>query len=152
MMIEKDVAMQFKEIHQRIAQIMKQKVYEYGIKFGQLHLMMLIDMYPESNQKEIAKEMRFTQGAMSTMVKRLISMKMVEQVPLESDMRYNRLILTEKGQSIIDDYKEDLYIKYRDMFKGFSEEELEELNRFLIKINNNLDSIYKSNNDKNLEE
>ncbi len=152
MMIEKDVAMQFKEIHQRIAQIMKQKVYEYGIKFGQLHLMMLIDMYPESSQKEIAKEMRFTQGAMSTMVKRLMDMKMIEQIPLKSDMRYNRLILTEKGQSIIDDYKEDLYIKYRDMFKGFSEEELEQLNRFSTKISNNLDSIYKSNNDKNLEE
>ncbi|MDR7871170.1 MAG: MarR family transcriptional regulator [Tissierellaceae bacterium] len=150
-MIEKDVAMEFKEIHQKIAQIMQRKVFGYGIKFGQLHLMMLVDMYPEANQKDLAKEMRLTEGAISTIVKRLIKLNMIKQIPLEKDMRYNRLILTENGKSIIDDYREDLYIKYRDMFKNFSETELEELSKFLIKINENLDSINKFDNEKNLE-
>mgnify|MGYP000964648034 CR=1 FL=1 len=144
-MIEKEVAMQLKESHQRITRIMQQKIDEYGIKFGQLHLMMLIDKYPEANQKDLAKEMRFTEGAMSCMVKHLLKLNMIEQIPLEIDMRYNRLVLTKNGQSMIDDCKEDLYIKYRDMFKCFSEDELVELNRYLIKINKNLDSMDKSN-------
>lgn len=146
-MIEKEVAMQLKESHQRITRIMQQKIDEYGIKFGQLHLMMLIDKYPEANQKDLAKEMRFTEGAMSCMVKHLLKLNMIEQIPLEIDMRYNRLVLTKNGQSMIDDCKEDLYIKYRDMFKCFSEDELVELNRYLIKINKNLDSMDKSNDE-----
>lgn len=95
--------------------------------------------------------MRLTGGALSTMVKCLIKQKMIEQIPLEKDMRHNRLILTNKGQSIIDDYKEELFIKYRYMFNGFSEDELADLNRYLIKINENLDSINKSNIEKNLD-
>lgn len=149
-MVEREVAMQFKGIHHRVKQIMQEKIDEYGLTFGQLHLMMIIGKYPDANQKDLAKEMKFTQGAMSSVVKRLINLEMLEQVPLELDMRYNRLVITEKGQSMIDDYKEDLLLKYRDMFIGFSDNELEELNKYLIKINNNLDCMNKSDN-KNLD-
>ena len=149
-MVEREVAMQLKGVHQRVGQVMQQKIDEYGLTFGQLHLMMLIEKYPDANQKYLAKEMRFTQGAMSSVVKRLLKLNMLEQVPLELDMRYNRLVITEKGQSMIDDYKEELYIKYRDMFIGFSDDELEELNIYLIKINKNLDGMNKSNNEENL--
>lgn len=151
MMIEREVSIELKGIHQRVGQMMQQKIDEYGLTFGQLHLMMLIEKYPDANQKYLAEEMRFTQGAMSSVVKRLLKMDMLEQVPLETDMRYNRLVITEKGQSMINDYKEELYIKYRDMFVGFSKNELEELNKYLIKINMNLDSMNKLNNEQNLE-
>lgn len=144
-MVEQEVAMQLKGIHQRVGQIMQQKIDEYGLTFGQLHLMMLIEKYPDANQKFLASEMRFTQGAMSSVVKRLISLKVLEQIPLEEDMRYNRLEITEKGKSMIEDYKEELNIKYRDMFIGFNQDELEVLNKYLIKVNENLDGINKLN-------
>ncbi len=52
--------------------------------------------------------MRLTQGAMSIIVKRLLKLHMIKQMPLESDLRYNRLILTEKGKSMVKDYKDNL--------------------------------------------
>ena len=150
-MIEREVAMQLKGLNHRVKRIMQEKIDEYGLTFGQLHLMMLIEKYPDSNQKDLAEEMKFTQGAMSSVVKRLLNLNMLKQVPLELDMRYNRLVITEKGQSMIDNYKEELYTKYKNMFSNFTHIELEELNNYLIKINNNLDSMNKSNNDKNLQ-
>ena len=45
---------------------------------------------------------------MSLAVKRLIELDMIKQVPLELDMRYNRLVVTDKGQSMIDNYEEEL--------------------------------------------
>lgn len=149
-MIEREVSMRMKGVYQKVMQMMQEKIDEYGLTFGHLHLMMLIEKFPNANQKDLAKEMRFTEGAMSGMVKRLIKLEMLEQIPLEEDMRFNRLVLTENGQSVVNGYKEELYIKYRDMFIGFSDRELEELNLYLIKINDNLDSMNKFSNDKNL--
>lgn len=140
-MIEKDVAMLLKGTHQKITQLMQRKIDEYGLTFGQLHLMMLIKKHPDASQKYLAKEMRFTEGAMSSVVKRLLSINMIDQISLESDMRYKRLVLTDMGQSMIDDYREDIRSKYSDMFVGFSNKELIQLNGFLLKINTNLESM-----------
>lgn len=150
-MVEREVAMQLKGIQQKAGQMMQEKIDEYGLTFGHLHFMMLVEKYPDKSQKFYAKEMRFTEGAMSGMVKHLLKLGMLEQIPLEIDMRFNRLVLTEQGQLMINDCKEDLYVKYRDMFMDFSEDGLMELNRYLSKINKNLDSMNKSNNEQNLK-
>jgi DNA-binding MarR family transcriptional regulator len=145
-MIETDVAMALKETYQKITQMMQLKIDEYGLTFGLLLLTMRILNNPDASQKELAKEMRFTEGAMSSSVSRLIKLNMLEQIPLESDMRYNRLVVTEIGKSMIDDYKEHLYKKYKDIFTGFNEDELMKLHDFLLKINSNLGKINQQDN------
>lgn len=145
-MIDLDVAMQLKETYQKITQIMQLKIDEYGLTFGLLLLSMRVLNNPAASQKELAKEMRFTQGAMSSAVSRLIKLNMLEQIPLESDMRYNRLVVTEMGKSLIDDYREDLYKRYRDIFNGFNEDELIKLHDFLFRINSNLGNMNPQDN------
>lgn len=140
-MMETDVAMQLKETHQKITQVLQHKIDEYGITFGLLFLTMRIYNNPDASQKELAEQMRFTEGAMSSAVKRLINLGMLKQVPLESDMRYNRLVITDMGKSMIDDYKEYVVTRYQDMFEGFNEDELKKLQNALSKINKNLDSM-----------
>src|SRR5690554_5303854 len=107
-MLETDLALLLKENHQRITQIMQQKIDEYGLTFGLLYLIILIEKNPGASQKELASVMRFTQGAMSSSVKRLLKLNLVKQIPLESDMRYNKLVLTEKGKLMLNDYKDYL--------------------------------------------
>lgn len=151
-MIETDVAMQLKETHHKIGQILQHKIDEYGISFGLLFLTMRIDNNPNASQKELAEQMRFTEGAMSIAVKRLIKLKMLKQVPLESDMRYKRLVVTDIGKSMIEGYKEYVVKKYQDIFDGFSEEELEKLQISLLKINKNLDKMNTNDNLKDKTE
>lgn len=140
-MIEPDVATQLKETHQKITQVLQHKIDEYGIPFGLMFLTMRIDNNPEASQKQLAEQMRFTEGAMSSAVKRLLKLGMLRQVPLESDMRYNRLVITDLGRSMIDDYREYVVKRYQDMFEGFSEDELEKLQSALSKVNKNLDRM-----------
>lgn len=140
-MFETDVAMQLKEIHTRLAQIMQQKINEYDLRIGLLHLAMLVKKYPQKSQKELAKQMRFTEGAMSHSVKRLIKEDILEQIPLETDMRYNRLQVTQKGETFIKDYEKYIFKVYKDIFIGFNEEELIELDKYLKRINLNLEKI-----------
>lgn len=140
-MIETDLAMQFKNIHQRVTQLMQKKIDKYGLTLGLLHIAIIIERNPEANQKDIAEEMKVTEGAISTSIKRLLNLKVLKQIPLESDMRYNRLVLTELGKSIIDDYRDHLPNIYKEMFNEFSQEELLKLSSFLSKINNNLNNM-----------
>ncbi len=140
-MFETDVAMQLKEINTRLAQLMQQKINKYDLRIGLLHLAMLVKKYPDKNQKDLAKEMRFTEGAMSHCVKRLIQENILEQVPLETDMRYNRLTVTKKGEKFIKDYENYILNVYKDIFLGFNNDELKDLDKYLKKINVNLEMI-----------
>lgn len=140
-MIETDVAMKLKETQARLGQILQQKINEYDLNIGLLHLAILVEKYPNASQKELAGKMRFTEGAMSTAVKRLIKLNILEQIPLETDLRYNRLIVTKKGNCLIKDYKEYIFQVYKDIFLGFEDDELKILDNFLEKINANLEII-----------
>lgn len=140
-MLESDVAMKLKAIHGKIGQIMQQKINEYDLRVGLLHLAILVKKYPEKSQKELAREMRFTQGAMSHSVKILIGKGILEQTPLESDLRHNRLVVTKKGNNFINDYEEYITTVYKDIFTGFDEEELRNFDNYLMRINSNIDEI-----------
>ncbi|MDR7856870.1 MarR family winged helix-turn-helix transcriptional regulator [Tissierella sp.] len=140
-MFETDVAMQLKETHTRLAQLMQQKINKYNLRIGLLHLAMLVKKYPDKSQKDLAKEMRFTEGAMSHSVKRLIQENILEQIPLQTDMRYNRLVVTKKGENFIKDYESYILKVYKDIFIGFKDDELNELDKYLKRINSNLEKI-----------
>lgn len=146
-MLEANVAMHLRKTQQRLTQMMRGKINEYGLTFRLLHIVMLIHKNPEANQKEIATMMKFTQGAMSTSIKKLTKLNIVEQVPLEEDLRYNKLRITEHGRKVIEDYEEHVRMKYKDLFLGFEEVELTEFNRFLAKINENLDQLEQLENE-----
>ncbi len=146
-MLEASVAMHLRKTHYRMTQIMREKIDEYGLSFRLLHIVTLINKNPEITQKQLSKEMKLTQGAISSSIKRLIKLDIIEQTPLEKDMRYNRLLLTENGKSIIEDCKERLHNRYQDMFFNFTHDELKDFNIFLKKINANLDEITQQDNE-----
>ena len=133
--------MKLKATHGKIGQLMQQKINEYDLRFGLLHLAMLVKKYPEKSQKELADQMRFTQGAMSHSVKILMKKDILKQVPLESDMRYNRLVVTERGENFINDYETYITNVYKDIFVGFDQGELKNLDEYLKRINTNIDKI-----------
>lgn len=149
-MIEIELALQMKEGNQKMANIMQMKFDEYGMTIGLLYILKLIENNPNASQKELAKQMGFTQGAMSISVKKLMKLNMVEQIQLESDMRYNKLVVTGKGKKVMDDYQDYLYKIIRCMFNGFSEEELVKFYDFVLRVNKNLENINNENRIINL--
>ncbi|HHT36526.1 MAG TPA: MarR family transcriptional regulator [Firmicutes bacterium] len=143
-MREADAALHLRQTYQRLARIMRAKVDEYGLSFRLLHIVMLIADNPNVNQKELSERMRLTQGAISGSIKRLIKLGLVEQIPLEQDLRHNRLVVTERAKAVIADYEQHILSRYKDLFQGFTQTELKQFNQSLQKINANLDEIEKS--------
>lgn len=56
-------------------------------------------------------------------------------------MRYNRLEVTKKGENFIKDYERYILKVYKDIFIGFNDDELNELDIYLKRINSNLEKI-----------
>jgi len=143
-MLETNVVMQLKETHNKLTQVMHLKIKEHDLKMGQLHLPILVKKFPEKSQKALAKKMKFTEGAMSHSVKKLIKRGILEQVPLETDMRYKRLVLTKKGENFINEYEQYVTKIYKDIFTDFQENELIMLDKLLKKINKNIEKVGKT--------
>lgn len=146
MVIEVDVAMHLRKTYQKISQIMWKKIDKYDLNLRLLHILMYIDKDADISQKELSKKMKLTRGAISSSIKRLINLDLLEQLPLKTDMRYKKLIITPGGRQIIDDYREHVNTRYRHMFIDFSHEEMMEFNQLLLKINKNIDKIMEKDN------
>lgn len=140
-MFEKDISVTLRKTQQKLIDINRQKIAEANLSFRLFHILVLIKERPEANQKDLAKAMKLTQGAMSGSIKRLLKLDLITQVPLEEDNRYNRLVLTEKGYKVIEDFEVDVNKRYVEIFDGFSEEDLQVFNGFLNKLNENLETI-----------
>src|SRR5690625_4729437 len=125
---------------------MREKIGEYGLTFRLLYILMLIAQNPDTNQKELAEQMRLTPGAVSGSVKKLIALGMLEQIPLKDDLRYNKLVLAEHAHAVMKDYEEHVFLRYKELFLGFTEDELYDFNNSLLKINANLDRIDDQSN------
>lgn len=147
-MIEVDVVIAFKKTHRRITDIMHRKIKDYNLTFRLFHILKLIKDSPDASQKDLAKKMQLTQGAMSGSIKRLLQLELIKQIPLEHDNRYNKLEITTQGKKVIEDYFEDLNNRYKMMFDDFSEEDLVEFDKALITLNKNLDKINEMDTEK----
>lgn len=140
-MLEADVAHHLRQTQQRLNQMLRERVGQYHLTFKLLHILMLIERNPDTNQNRIAAELKFTKGAMSGYVKRLIKLKMVTQESSSTDQRCKQLALTDYASSILQDYEGQVRERYRDIFTGFTPEELAAFNASLAKINGNLNDI-----------
>lgn len=140
-MFEKDISVTLRKTQQKLNDLNRQKIAEANLSFRLFHILVLIKEHDEWNQKDLAKAMKLTQGAISGSIKRLLNLEMITQVPLEEDNRYNRLVVTEKGLQVIEDFEADVNHRYVEIFDGFSETDLMTFNAYLNQLNSNLETI-----------
>ena len=106
-------------------------VEKYGIKQGQFDYFLMISTNPGINQLELAKRKKVGKASVTKALKILEEEGFIRRLADENDRRNTLCYLTEKGEKIIG---EMLAIKSKAeayLFEGFSEEEKEELLRFL---------------------
>lgn len=140
-MFEKDISVTLRKTQQKLNDLNRQKIAEANLSFRLFHILVLIKEHDEWNQKDLAKAMKLTQGAISGSIKRLLNLEMITQVPLEEDNRYNRLVVTEKGLQVIENFEADVNHRYVEIFDGFSETDLMTFNAYLNQLNSNLETI-----------
>lgn len=92
----------------------------------------------ECSQKKLAESMGVSSASVATSIKRMCRAGFVERAEDESDRRINRIRITEKGREVFAAGREKCNKVDTEMFKGFSESEIDVFSDFLQRITDNL--------------
>lgn len=126
------------------------KMIDYGVstKIG-LHrtqhiiLMRLARSAALSSQKELAEHLGITPAAISGALDKLEAGGYIER-KIGADNRFNEIVITELGKSIVSETKELFSEIDKSLFLGFSDQELIEFKAFLERMNYNIQNIQEA--------
>ena len=105
---------------------MKTVQKEYDLKKSELIFLLILEFYPELNSaKKISGLGELKRGNISFIVETLFKRGFIVQKTDENDRRSNKIILTEKARSIIEESKVILNDTFSLIIEGIPKEELE---------------------------
>lgn len=111
---------------------------EIGLYDGQMPLLETLEQGGCLTQKALADRLHVSPASVAVSIKRMQKTGVVDKLPSEDDLRYNRIMLTEKGRDLTRRTRE-LFDRLDDeMFAGFSAEECEQLYEYLCRMIHNL--------------
>ncbi|MGN1445327.1 MAG: MarR family winged helix-turn-helix transcriptional regulator [Eubacteriales bacterium] len=101
-------------------------------------LMCIMRMQGEPSQRQLASEMGISPAAVTTILKSLEKEGYVARCVTEEDNRRNRVAITEKGRSKLDEAHVIFDSVDQAMFRGMSEADIQTLKSLLLRMKNNL--------------
>ncbi len=120
------------------------RVRELGLHRSQHTMLMTVNHFGNMSQKDIAKKMEISPAAVTVTLKKLEALEYVERVPSANDSRINNITITNKGRNIVSKTAEIFDELDRQIFAGFSDDEINELYVLLKKISDNMSVGLKS--------
>ncbi len=111
-----------------------------GLYFGQPSVLRYITEHDGCTQKEVAEAMHISPASAATSLKRIEKAGLITRTADEDDCRKNHLSVTEKGSQALAQFVKICETTDREMFKGFTDEEMDTLHNLLTRLHDNLDS------------
>jgi len=111
---------------------------EFGLFRGQPPLLFALWEKEGLTHSELAEHLHVQPATITKMIKRMERAGFVERSQDAEDQRVSRVYLTDAGRNIRDAVEGVLRELEEQTFAGFSSEECALLNRFLLRIHNNL--------------
>ena len=94
-----------------------------------------------ASQKEIADRLGVSAPTVAVSVKRMEKAGLVRKVADEKDLRRNLIALTDQGRRVVQESHVVFHAIEKDMFRGLSEQEQEQLKTLFLRIVSNLESM-----------
>lgn len=111
-----------------------------GLYFGQPSVLRYITEHDGCTQKEVAEAMHVSPASAATSLKRIEKAGLITRTADKNDNRKNHLSVTEKGTDALKHFVKICETTDKEMFKGFSDEEINTLHALLTRLHENLDS------------
>lgn len=120
------------------------KVEKTGVYRSQHRLLMILGKHPDCSQTELAERLEISSAAVAVSLKKLEKSGFISRQCQKNDNRVNQVVITEKGWKIIDQSTQ--YFKEMDkaFLKGFSPEELIQLETFLERMIKNGEAYHQT--------
>ena len=121
--------------------IMQSSLDETGIYHAQHRLLMKIFHNQYASQKELAESMEVSTAAIAVSLKKLEKGGYAQKVMDQSDNRLNQIVITEKGNQIVEQSKQIFDQSEQKVFQGFTDEEKNVLYILMQKLHVNLSDM-----------
>lgn len=111
-----------------------------GLYWGQPMILEYVLNNDMCTQKEIANAMHISPPSVAVSLKRIEKAELIVRNQDEKDPRKNHISITEKGKNALSEFRKICDTTDQDMFKGFSQDDIEALHSLLLRLHENLDS------------
>lgn len=131
-----------KHAHILHSQRINEKLKQYDITMSQLNVLRYVTMANEDNvlinQKDIEMKTQLTNPTVTGLINRLESKGLLQRVTNEQDKRVKNLYITAKAQCMNKKFKSIFEESDSIALQGFNEEEKKELEKYLLRMMDNL--------------
>lgn len=128
--------------------IFENTVSSLGIHHSQHHLLIYLSARGEEtpSQKEIADTFQISPAAVAVSLKKLEKLGYVKRESVSDDNRIKKILITDKGRNIVEQTITMFGATDRNVFSGFSDEELKDFNFYLDRALENIEKITGESN------
>ncbi len=116
-----------------------------SIYYGQIHLLDYIVMHPGCTQKDLADYFASSKATITKSIKRMLANEIIIRKVNEKDERKFELYATEKGKKLSRKSLAIFEEVEQNTYEGFSDKELKQLDEYVTRIQNNLETDYSRN-------
>ena len=141
--MEHRLSVWFRKTDQMLRRKIERRVKKTGVYSGQHRILMHLNLRPNCSQAELAEWMEISPAAIAVSIKKLEKGGYIQRRPDAADNRALQVIISPKGKAVIEQ-SIDIFQKVdEEMFAGFSEAELQQLEVFLERMYRNLEDKKK---------
>lgn len=120
---------------------MEQLLEGSGLYRAQHRMLMTLSDHEFRSQAEVAKLLEISTATVAVSLKKLERDGYIQKTVKEEDSRANFVQLTERGRKIVEESREIFQYMDEQVVKGFSEEDITELRKYLKRIYINLSEM-----------
>ena len=139
--MEKEVAEYLRIITQASYGRVEEKLEKYGLVKGQANLLVLIRDHDGLTQKELSEMVGIKYSSMSERLNKLETLGYIERNTHENNSKFKRVFITSSGKMAAVQCRK-IQKEFNDIiFKGLSKKDVKQLNTYLDKICDNINSL-----------
>lgn len=138
-----ELSVQFRRTDSAFKRAIEWQVKGTGVYRSQHRLLMHLHRQPNCSQVELAKQLEVSPSAIAVSIRKLEKGGYIRRETDESDNRAHQVTITQKGEQVIKESVTMFQETERQMFRGFSDEEIGRLSELLERMYQNLGRFRK---------
>lgn len=136
--MQRELSMKFRRADATYKRVIEWRVRDTGVYRSQHRLLMHLNLQPNCSQVALADHLEISPAAIAVSIKKLEKGGYIRRETDENDNRVYQVTITERGRQVIQRSIAIFQEVEAQMFVGFSEEEMAQMEDFLDRIYHNL--------------
>jgi MarR family transcriptional regulator, transcriptional regulator for hemolysin len=133
---KRHIGLRLNVLARMLRNIFDRKVSDLGVTRSQWQMIVVVARKPGVTQRTIAEALEISEASAGRLIDRLCAEGLLERRERDDDRRARAVHITEKAEPLLAKLAEIAEINEERLFKGFSEEELDNLQDYLDRMYN----------------